>query len=240
MSLYLDLLQKVLTREIWIDDPALLAKRQVGLDWPGDGAETMVGAKRLQNVRALCQDVMAQNIPGDFMECGTWKGGCAIMMAAVLADWEERQQGQSDRTIWVADSFQGCPKPDPERYPADRDDPHHTFGFLAVPKHVVQRNFERYGLLRPKVQFLEGWFRDTLPGPVGTLSVLRLDGDLYESTMQCLVALYDKVSPGGYVIIDDFGAVLGCREAVGDFLATRGLTPEVIKIDWGGVYWKVQ
>ena len=90
------------------------------------------------------------------------------------------------------------------------------------------------------MQFLEGWFRDTLPNaPVDRLCVLRLDGDMYESTMIALENLHDRVSPGGFIIVDDYGAVAGCRAAVDDFRRLRGITAELVPIDWTGHYWRV-
>jgi hypothetical protein len=232
MTPYVDLLQKVLTRELWVDDPTALERRHAGTDWPAD-AETMVGTSRLQNVIQLCEDVLNRKVVGDFMECGVWRGGCAIMMAAILKDMKR------ERTIWVADSFQGCPPPSPDKYPADAGDPHSNLKFLAIPREQVQKNFERYGLMGPNVKFLEGWFKDTLPGPVGKLSILRVDGDLYESTIQVLEALYQKITKTGYVIVDDYGAVKGCRQAVDDFRTKNKIVAPLTKIDWTGVYWQV-
>lgn len=233
MTPYLDLLTRVLTREFEVfDDPTALERRRVGTDWPAT-AETMIGMKRLTSLHDLCQDVLDRKVAGDFIECGVWRGGACVMMAAIL---RERRR---ERTVWVADSFQGCPPPSPEKYPADQGDPHSSLKFLAVPKNEVVRNFEKYGLMGPNVKFLEGWFKDTLPGPVGKLAILRADGDLYESTTQILEALYSKVSPGGYVIIDDYGAVAGCRQAVDDFRKSRKITTPMEVIDWTGRYWKV-
>src|SRR5262249_51251722 len=103
----------------------------------------------------------------------------------------------------------------------------------------VRDNFRRYGLLDDQVRFLPGWFRDTLPrAPIARLAVLRLDGDLYESTIQALEALYDRVSAGGYVIVDDYGNVAGCRQAVPGFRAARGIREAIRPIDWAGVSWR--
>jgi O-methyltransferase len=130
------------------------------------------------------------------------------------------------------------PRPDAESYPVDSGDPHHTFDILAVSLDEVRRNFERYGLLDDQVRFLPGWFRDTLPGaPISKLAVLRLDGDMYESTMVALTALYPRVSPGGYVIIDDY-ALAGCKTAVHDFLDRNDVHADLQSVDWTGVYWR--
>jgi O-methyltransferase len=147
--------------------------------------------------------------------------------------------GDTERTVWVADSFEGLPQPDPERYPADAGDRLWTWPQLAVSVDQVKGNFERYGLLDDRVRFLVGWFKDTLPAaPIERLAVLRLDGDLYESTMDGLRALYHKVSPGGFVIVDDYGAMPGCREAVEDFRTEAGITEPIEQIDWTGVFWR--
>ncbi|RPH80243.1 MAG: hypothetical protein EHM80_05790, partial [Nitrospiraceae bacterium] len=83
-----------------------------------------------------------------------------------------------------------------------------------------------------------GWFRDTLPtAPISQLAVLRLDGDLYESTMDALNALYPKVSPGGFVVVDDYGLPT-CRAAIDDFRRARGIIDPIHRIDWTGVFWQ--
>jgi hypothetical protein len=238
---YLDLLQKCLTGVIYEDlplsvlgqkqyDPTL---REYGWDWPSK-AHTMIGVKRLANVRWLAENAIKHRIPGDFMETGVWRGGSCIMMRAVLEVY-----GAKDRRVWLADSFAGLPAPTPELYPADAGQNFHEYAELAVSVEEVQNNFRKYDLLDDRVIFLKGWFKDTLSSaPVERLALLRLDGDLYESTIQPLEALYDKVSSGGYIIIDDYHVVKGCKQAVHDFCASRNLTPEIIEIDGVGVYWQ--
>ena len=211
-------------------DPAM---REQGLDYTSD-AETMIGRLRLDNLQACVLDVVQSGVPGDLIETGVWRGGASIFMRAVL-----KAYGVTDRTIWVADSFQGLPKPDPVRYPADAKDGLWRAEVLAVSLDEVKANFARYQLLDDQVRFLPGWFRDTLPpAPIERLAVLRLDGDLYESTMDALTALYPKLSVGGYVIVDDYGAMASCRRAVEDFRAEQGITDRVEPIDWTGVYWR--
>lgn len=209
-------------------------KRQVGLElWPAS-AETMIGLRRLENFGDCIARALADDIPGDVIETGVWRGGAVIYAKAVL-----EAHDASDRTVWVADSFQGVPPPDPDAYSADAGDTHWTVEELAVTSEDVRRNFERYGLLDDRVQFLEGWFRDTLPeAPIRALAVMRLDGDLYQSTIEALDALYPRLSPGGYVIVDDYGAVEGCRMAVHDFREREGVTEPLETIDWTGVYWR--
>lgn len=227
MSLYLDLMEKVLTDTIY--DPT--GERGEGRDWPSR-AHTMVGRARLHSLRMLVEDVVEAGVPGDLVETGVWRGGACIMMRAAL-----KSLNVIDRRVWVVDSFQGLPRPDP-KYPVDAGDMHHTIDLLSVSLSAVKSNFEAYGLLDAQVEFLEGFFSEVLPGPIGTIAVLRLDGDMYGSTMDALVALYDRISPGGYLVVDDY-ALPGCHAAIDDFRAARGITAEMVAIDWTGFYWKV-
>jgi hypothetical protein len=163
-----------------------------------------------------------------------WRGGACILLRAVLNAYRV-----TDRRVWVADSFQGLPAPDAEKYPADADADYHEFPELSVSIETVRRNFEKYGLLDDQVVFLKGWFKDTLPNaPIERLSLLRLDGDLYESTIVALNSLYDKLSPGGYVIVDDYHIVSNCKRAVGDFFKARKITSALSEIDGVGVFWQ--
>ena len=242
-GLYLDLMERVLLGVIYEDppidqwsggvyNPALRAK---GRDWPAK-AHTMIGFERLRNVRELMSHVIGDKIPGDFVETGVWRGGACIHMRAVLKVFDI-----ADRKIWVADSFAGLPRPDSARYPAqDQGDLHHTFDALAVSLETVQENFRKYDLLDEQVMFLKGWFKDTLPtAPIEKIAVLRLDGDMYASTMDALLALGHKVSPGGFIIVDDFGAVEGCRKAIADYRRERRIDAPIYDIDGIGAYWRV-
>jgi O-methyltransferase len=209
------------------------ARRAEGKGWPYH-AHTMMGSARLENIRDCMISAIRDGVQGDVIETGVWRGGGAIFMRAVL-----RAYGITDRTVWVADSFRGLPPPDVERYPADEGFDLHTYDVLAVSLDEVKRNFERYGLLDDQVEFLEGWFRDTLPAaPMGQLAVMRLDGDLYESTMDELTSLYPKLSPGGYVIVDDYRPIEACRAAVDDFRQSQSADEELHTVDWSAVYWR--
>lgn len=209
------------------------AKRSVGLDWPSQ-AESMIGLKRLENIQECAEYILNHKIDGDFIETGAWRGGACIFMRAIL-----KAYGITDRKVFVADSFEGLPPPNPEKYPADEGDLHSTVSFLAVSLEQVKANFQKYGLLDEQVQFLKGWFKDTLPvAPVDKIALLRLDGDIYESTMDALNALYPKLSPGGFCIIDDYGAIKACKEAVHDYRKAHNISEEIKEIDWTGVYWQ--
>lgn len=207
--------------------------RELGRDWPAR-AETMVGLRRLANARSCIESVLADKIPGDIIETGVWRGGTSIYMRGVL-----KAYGVTDRTVWCADSFQGLPPPSPGVFPADRESSLYTFDILAVSLEEVQRNFERYGMLDDQVRFLAGWFKDTLhKAPIEKLSILRLDGDLYESTIQAIDALYPLLSVGGYCIIDDYGCIEACHDAIHDYREAHGIHDEMIDVDGWCVYWR--
>jgi O-methyltransferase len=240
-DLYLDLVKRALTNAIYRDrryapDGRLLEYedelRDTGADWPAV-AHTMIGMRRLDNLQHCVETALAERVPGDLIETGVWRGGATVLMRAVLA-----ARGDTGRTVWVADSFEGLPPPD-ARYPADAGDTHHAIDYLRVSEEDVRETFRRYGLLDAQVRFLKGWFRDTLPSaPIERLAVLRLDGDMYASTMDALDALYPKLSPGGFAIVDDYGAIPACRQATDDYRSRHGVSERLEAIDWTGVYWR--
>jgi hypothetical protein len=234
---YLDLMRDSLIGRL-NEDPALPASkvvgykddhREYGWDWPSQ-APSMIGARRMNNVRSECERVLQQGVPGDFMETGVWRGGACIMMRAVLHAY-----GVTDRRVIAADSFTGFPKPSSE---ADATFYLHEFRDFAVPLEAARAAFARYGLLDDQVVFLKGLFKDTLPtAPVEALALLRLDGDMYESTRDGLVNLYGKLSPGGTLIADDYFLFDAQRKAVDEFRAERGIADPIIQIDHYGGYW---
>lgn len=261
-DLYLDLLKRSLTHTLYAGPDAvgfpprgrvrrnvldLLRKRGIvpvrilpeqerqraeGRSWPLF-AQTMVGLDRLENLRECVETVVAEGIPGDLIETGVWRGGASIFMRGVL-----KANGVTDRTVWLADSFQGLPAPDPERYPADASGRWHTANYLAIDVDEVKQNFRRYGLLDQQVRFLEGWFSDTLPTVRGQRwSLIRLDGDMYESTMDGLTNLYPGLAPGGFLIVDDY-SIEACRRAVHDFRSAENIEEPLERVDWSAVYWR--
>lgn len=206
--------------------------REEGRIWPGY-ADTMIGLKRLNNLQFCIERVIQEDVEGDFIETGVWRGGACIFMRAVLAAY-----GIEARKVFVADSFEGLPGPDTEKFPADKGDKYHIYTFLSVSQEEVANNFRRYNLLDDKVVFLKGWFKDTLPNAsIDKLAILRLDGDMYGSTMDTLDNLYPKLSKGGFCIIDDY-ALKGCRKAVDDYRAQHNIDTEMKVIDWTGRYWR--
>jgi O-methyltransferase len=113
--------------------------------------------------------------------------------------------------------------------------------YLSAGEQTVRENFQRFGLLDDKVRMLPGWFKDSLPdAPIGSIALLRADADLYESTMDILNNLYARVSPRGFVIIDDYHGWEPCRKAVTEFRASRSISCPIMEIDGSGVYWRVE
>lgn len=220
--------------EVAVKRPYAAHAREFGLDWPAR-AETMVGLRRLDNLQHCIRQALTGHVPGDLVETGVWRGGAVVFMRAALEAY-----GDEARRVWAADSFCGLPPPDAARYPADAGDVHHSFDALSAGGvQAVQDVFRRYGLLDDRVRFLVGWFSETLPAaPIEEVAVLRLDGDMYESTVQALDALYPKVTDGGFCIVDEYHALESCKQAVLDYRAEHGVTDPILEIDGTGVYWQ--
>jgi O-methyltransferase len=241
-AMYLDMMERILCNSVYGDASILPDStqgtydsqvRQEGRDWPAY-AHTMIGARRLRHLRTCVEQVLNDGVPGDFIEAGVWRGGASIMMRAVLAAY-----GTVERIVWVADSFAGLPPPNPEKYPADAGIHLEGFSELAIPLDAVKANFRAYGLLDDRVRFVKGLFADTLANvPAREFALIRLDGDLYESTIDSLDALYPKLARGGFAVIDDYGAVPACREAVHDYRERHRIDVPIETIDWTGAYWR--
>jgi hypothetical protein len=216
----------LMSRELTGDD---LKIRAAGIDWPLHGV-TMVGLERLDDLQACVETIVRDGVAGDVIEAGTWRGGAAILMRATLD-----ALGAAGRTVWVADSFQGFPLPDGERPDPERLA---EIDYLAVAQEQVEANFARLGYGRG-VRFLPGFFQATLPGLAGERwALVRLDGDSYEATWTALAALYPGLTPGGFVVVDDYGALEECRRAVDEFRAQNGIGEPLEAIDWTGARWR--
>jgi hypothetical protein len=245
-DLYLDLLARSLTGTLYSpepdhDDPD--AGRFVvafTMHYMRGNAVTMLPRKRLDNIRHCIERVLTDEVPGDLIETGVWRGGASIFMRGCL-----KALGRDDRVSWVADSFEGLPEPE-----SDRPKEHAFYNSALMQKHYakmaatieeVRENFAAYGVLSDEVRFLKGWFVDTLAqAPIGRLSVMRLDGDYYTSTMEALTALYPRLSPGGFAIIDDYGEDLwtDCRQAVEDYRRANGVCEPITMVDSRCAYWR--
>jgi O-methyltransferase len=209
-------------------------KRELGLDWPAE-ALTMIGMRRLESLQECVETVLKEDVTGDLVECGVWRGGASILMRAVLEAYENK-----DKTVWLADSFEGLPAPDTVNFRMDRKLRLDRYSpILGVSEQQVRANFQRYGLLDERVRLLPGWFKNTLAqAPIEHIALLRLDGDLYESTIQALDALYPKLCPGGFCIIDDYFVLDVCKQAVADYRERHNITAEIENIDGSGALWR--
>jgi O-methyltransferase len=215
----------VVGRELRADERRL---RSAGMDWPLHGL-TMVGLRRLDDLQACVESIVADGVDGDVIEAGAWRGGAALLMRATLDTLGD------DRMVWVADSFRGFPAPD------TADSEAHRLGaidFLSVPRTEVADSFERLGCDHG-VEFVEGFFEDTLPDLSGRRwALVRLDADTYEPTRLALRALYPGLSVGGYLVVDDYGAFHGCRQAVDQFREENAITEPLERIDFAGARWR--
>lgn len=246
VDLYLTLLKHSLTDTLFAVEPdADENERRYVTDfiqhYIKGRAISMLPLARMNNLQACIFDIVASNVPGDLIETGVWRGGATIFMRGAL-----KALGVEDRTVWVADSFEGLPEPDAEKYPVEAKAHAGSmmtkgYNHFACGLDDVQANFRAYGLLDEHVRFLRGWFKDTLPtAPIEKIAIMRLDGDYYESTMDGLTNLWDKLSVGGYAIIDDYGedSWTYCRKAVDDFRLERGIDDPMIRVDSKCYYWK--
>ena len=232
---YLFLLEETLLDNIYgshhLEDPkreATEGQVETGNYWPLR-AHTMVGRKRLRNIRECFETVVRNGVPGDLIETGVWRGGASIYMKGLVEAFGE------DRKVFVADSFEGLPPADP-RYRADTGA--QKIPMLAISMEQVRENFEQYGLLDERVIFVKGWFEESLRNvDFGDLAILRLDGDMYSSTIQVLDQLYGKVSPGGVVLVDDY-SLPNCWQAIEDFRAANSIKETMHTVDWTGTYWR--
>jgi O-methyltransferase len=215
---------RVASRELRGDDRRF---RSAGLDWPLHGL-TMVGLNRLDDLQACVESVVGDGVEGHLIEAGAWRGGASILMRATLD-----VLGATERTVYVADSFQGFPA-------ADALGGLNATDFLAVPADEVRESFARFGLERG-VEIVEGFFEETLPALAGERwALIRLDGDTYEATRAALDALYPGLAVGGHLVVDDYGAMAAeeCRRAVDEFRAEHGISEPLEEVDWTCVRWR--
>src|SRR3989338_200 len=214
-------------------DPQL---RLHGNDWPLIGV-SMIGLARLNNLETMLRIVVAEGIPGDFIECGVWRGGASIMARGVLS-----ALGDRDRKVVLADSFQGLP---PKTHAKDGDS-WDRLNYVTVPLDSVQNNFKNFNLMdHENVRFIRGFFNESLPrarASLKYLSIIRADGDMYSSTMDILFNLYGRLSIGGFVMFDDAPNIPECNQAIEDFRSWHRITEPIVYVDppHYGLYWRKQ
>jgi O-methyltransferase len=232
-------LGRLVSRELGRED---LQLRAHGRDWPLH-ALTMTGLVRLDDLQRCVESIVDDSIQGDLIEVGSWRGGSSILMRATLDSL-----GGDGRTVWVADSFQGFPEPEASPdldgvdggYAGSLAPYFAAFDYLAAPLQEVQEAFARLGYVHG-VSFVPGFFEQTLPGLAGgehRWSLIRLDGDTYDVTLLALRCLYPSLSPGGYLVIDDYFDIDECRQAVDDFRREHQIDDQVERVDWSCARWR--
>jgi O-methyltransferase len=214
----------VMARELHGDGRKL---RSAGMDWPLHGL-TMVGLRRLDDLQACVETVVADGVDGDLIEAGAWRGGASILMRATLDTLGDA------RTVWVADSFEG--------FAGEESDPEaaalSAFDILVAPVEDVRASFARFGC-DGGVEIVPGFFAETLPGVAGRdWAIVRLDADSYEATRLALACLYPGLAVGGYLIIDDYASFEGCRRAVDEFRAEHGIAEPIEEVDFTCARWR--
>jgi|688.fasta_scaffold107996_3 O-methyltransferase len=209
--------------------PALIIEKEL----------SMISPARFRSLKAGIDHVITNEIPGDVVETGVWRGGAVIFMVKylqylsdVVFFYNDERRITPKRHVVACDSFMGLPKPGAAdvmfnlAHASTFD-----FGYLKVDKAAFLENLQAFNIKHTDLTVLEGWFKDTLHHMPNGISLLRMDGDYYESTMTTLELLYDKVSPGGVILIDDYRWWIGCKQAVHDFFKKRNLVLNLVQTD---------
>lgn len=187
---------------------------------------TMLGCRRGRTLYRLAREAVRRSIPGALVDCGVWNGGSTALLSA----------GAPLRATYAFDSFEGLPAPD-ER--ADGPASSEWVGECLGLEENVREAVRRFG--SPEcLHIVRGWFKDTFPGAVdtiGAIAVLHADGDWYDSIRLTLETFYDHVSPGGFVVVDDYGVWSGARQAVDEFRASRAVTSRLVVVE-AAAYWR--
>lgn len=228
VNLYLDLIKRALNNYLYLGGDTVFEQYDISRFWSSDSGWTipdncqphcLAATPKLNALHSMMLDVMHNNVPGDFIEAGVYKGGMIIFMRAFLEAYNIK-----DRVVWAADSFEGIPISE-SRELNDTVDLWEDRWIASF--NEVLSNLKRYGLLDRQVEFIKGYFSETLPdASVDRLALARLDADSYESTMDALTGLYPKMSPGGYIIIDDWH-INSCRQAVIEYRETNNISDPI-------------
>ena len=189
---------------------------------------TAVFVPRLAALHRLCKQIDELSVPGDVVECGVYNGGSAALIASLTCR-------RSRRVIWLFDSFEGLPQPTDKDGAKARSCVWWCHGDLSKVREI----FRKLRIPESRVHVVKGWFHDTFPSvDVQDIALLHIDADWYESVGLCLDTFYDRVRPGGFIVIDDYGHWEGCRRATDEFLARRGIDVELTRVDYTGRYFQ--
>lgn len=202
---------------------------------------TMVSYPRLSRLFDLALNLNNKNNSGDFVECGVCNGGSAGVISFLA-------QSQK-RNVWLFDSFEGLPEPTTEDGELAASYVNHKPEGRLIPVgqcvgselKVKELLFEKLKLDPGRINIVRGWFQNTIPqfkNKIGSIALLHLDGDWYESTKVCLENLYPKVVGGGYIVLDDYGCWEGCKKAADEYMKKNNIKSELIRIDATGFYFK--
>lgn len=202
---------------------------------------SLVGVGGLEATDRAAQSINQAGIEGDFAELGVARGGCASLLG--MSAFEK---GAPPRKLWLFDSYEGLPEPGERDFVASGDTGDHVrplpkgscFGALEEVRWLT---LEKFGLPEDRIEFVQGWFENTVPATrdqIAKLAILRIDGDWYESTKVCLEGLFGKVQSGGVVIIDDYDSCIGAKRAVDEFVSTNSIDVELISDGRGGRWFR--
>ena len=202
---------------------------------------SQLNSQRLSKLYNLAKEIEKKRIRGAFVECGVWKGGSCAVMAFVS------HKAESERKIWLFDSFEGMPEPREIDGKLVRQWVGGALSGRLIPtglnfassEEVSKLLFENFNFSRENIVIKKGWLQNTLPASeleIGDIALLHIDVDWYESTKICLDYLYDNIVPGGYLILDDYNFFEGCKIAVDTFIRERDLKIRLLRSDAEGVY----
>jgi hypothetical protein len=202
---------------------------------------TMTSPERVAALVEAVRYVVANEIPGDFIECGVWRGGSSMAAALAL-----KELGDESRELWLYDTYEGMSAPTDEDVDVAGQSADTKFSqrqltddsseWCRSPIDDVRQNLESTGYPADKVHFIKGKVQDTIPGtmPSGPVAILRLDTDWYESTRHEMQHLYPALVKNGVLILDDYGYWQGARKAVDEYFATHNIRPLMGRVDFAG------
>jgi Macrocin-O-methyltransferase (TylF) len=190
------------------------------------GGYTMIGSRRARSLRRIARSCDEVHVPGAFVDCGCFNGGSSVMMSS----------GAPSREVWAFDSFEGLP----EAGPRDPRRAHDWVGELVASDEKVREAFSRFASPNG-LHVVKGWFEETFPETapqIDRVAILHADGDWYQSVKLTLETFEPKVSPGGFVVIDDYGDWEGAKEATHEYRASRGIDAPLVEVDQTAAFWR--
>jgi O-methyltransferase len=207
--------------------------RLVKLIWSVKPTFTMVKSKNLVNLYELVQKANSMSLDGDIVECGVWNGGSAALMAFAL-----KNETSNSRRLWLFDSFAGLPPPGPRD--GTTENKYYFDGMNKGSVQQVEKAFQKLSLPMDGVKIFPGWFETTLTkAEIDRVAILHIDADWYSSVMSVLQAFYEKVVPGGFIVLDDYGYWEGCTRAFEDFVSQNKIEGIKLKqVDSTGAYFQ--